>query len=442
MRKRELIAQYTRINRRFELLYLPKVRKALHVKAQAVIDNLKSGGYNYAISKLSTDLGNDKLAEVIKDIYVNVGLRHARLTHRRIRNDIEKGFGFNQIWTDFILSYLNRFLLEKITFEVAKTTRDALMKVLTVGTVSGLGIDGMIDQLKNWPFERYQAARIIRTEVNRASNVGATAQESTSEYEQQKEWLSVQDFRTRGHKKDDHANHVALNGTKIDSGDEFTDPRNGDRLQFPGDPKASAASTINCRCQAVYVNKRDANGEFIPKRQTTAVIYPGQRNTGPMITIGKELKPDYSEVISHTKEVSEDLKALINEVRFNPEQILKRVGEVEERITDVSIDKSYDVRIDLNETKNVIAKLIEEKKLTDEKSIDDLIGLINSKEYSPEIKLETDSPEVIEQVNLMKAEMIAILIELRNKLIVKKKYSHKISRDENKLITEIISEEI
>ena len=68
--------------------------------------------------------------------------------------------------------------------------------------------------------------------------------------------------------------------------------------------------------------------------------------------------------------------------------------------------------------------------------------MINSKEYSPEIKLETDSPEVIEQVNLMKAEMIAILIELRNKLSVKKKYSHKITRDENKLITEIISEEI
>ena len=154
MRKRELIARYTRINRKFELLYLPKVRKALHVKVQDVIDNLKNGGYNYAISKLSTDLGNDKLAEVIKDIYVNIGLRHARLTHRRIRNDIEKGFGFNQIWTDFILSYLNRFLLEKITFEVAKTTRDALMKVLTAGTVSGLGIDGMIDQLKNWPFER------------------------------------------------------------------------------------------------------------------------------------------------------------------------------------------------------------------------------------------------------------------------------------------------
>lgn len=285
MNRRELRSQYLRVNRKFEVLYAPKVRKALHVKVQAVIDNLKSSGYQYAISKLSTEVGNVELSEVIRKLYTDVGLRHARLTYRRIVVDQKKGFGFNAEWTKFITDYLNRFLLEKITFEVANTTRNALLKALTAGTVAGLGVDGMIDQLEEWPFERYQAARIVRTEVNRASNVGSAAQESTSEYEQQKEWLSVQDFRTRGHKPSDHANHVALNGTKIDAGDEFTDPRNGDRLAFPGDPKGSAASTINCRCQAAFVNKRDINGNLIPKRKTTSVIYPGSFNRGQMVTI-------------------------------------------------------------------------------------------------------------------------------------------------------------
>lgn len=302
MNRLELITQYTRINRKLEAYWMPRVRKALHVKVQGVIDDLRAGGYNRAITNLSMDLGNQELQKVISELYLSVGLRHARLTYQRAQSDIRsnpkgrvrksatggletKGFGFNQQWTNFIINYLSRFLLEKITFEVARTTRDALMKVLTAGTISGLGIDGMIEQLQDWPFERYQAARIIRTEINRASNVGATAQESTSEYEQQKEWMSVEDNRTRGVKPSDHADHRDLNGVVVDSGDEFVDPRNGDRLQFPGDPKASAASVINCRCMVAYTNKRGADGELIPKRKTTTVIYPGQRMPGQIIVI-------------------------------------------------------------------------------------------------------------------------------------------------------------
>ena len=285
MNRNEIILQYTRVNRAFEKQYLPKVRKALHIKVQKVINDLKDGGYNFAINNLSTDIGNGTLAGEIKDLYVNVGLRHARLTYRRLQLDVKKGFGFNESWAKFILDYLNRFLVEKITFEVSNTLRNALMKAITAGTMSGLSVDGMIAQLEDWPFERYQAARIVRTEVNRAANVGATAQSETSEYEEQKEWVSVEDFRTRGHKPSDHADHVELNGVRIDSGDHFTDIRNGDRLQFPGDPNASAASTINCRCNAVYLIKRDINGNPIPKRKSTSVIYPGQFPAGQTITI-------------------------------------------------------------------------------------------------------------------------------------------------------------
>lgn len=285
MNRSELRSQYLRVNRNFEKQYYPKIRKAIHVKVQAVIDDLKAGGYDRAFTNLSTDFGNDQLQGIVQDLYVNVGLRHARLTYRRLQADVKKGFGFNTEWTNFIINYLKQYLIQKITFDVSNTTRNALMKVLTAGTIQGLSIDQMVGKLEDWPFERYQAARIVRTETNRASNVGATAQESTSEYEQQKEWLSVQDFRTRGHNPKDHANHVALNGTVIDSGDQFIDPRNQDRLMFPGDPKGSAVSTINCRCQAVYVNKRDANGVLVPKRKTTTVIYPGQRQRGQIITI-------------------------------------------------------------------------------------------------------------------------------------------------------------
>ncbi len=285
MNRRNFISEYTRVNRTFENAYSPKVKRALHVKVKAVISDLQSGGYQHAIAGLHTDVGNAALQSVISDLYREVGLRHARLNHRRLVAEQKKGLGFNEVWTKFVQDYLARFLLQKITFEVSHTTRNALLKVLSQGVEEGMGIDQMVSLLKEWPFERYQAARIVRTEVNRAANVGATAQESTAEYEQQKIWIAVNDNRTRGKKPGEHANHVALNGTTIDKGDVFVDPINGDQLEFPGDPKASAASTINCRCSVAYVNKRDANGELVPKRKTTAVIYPRQRNRGQMVTI-------------------------------------------------------------------------------------------------------------------------------------------------------------
>lgn len=285
MKRSEIISQYVRVNRKFEVLFMPKVKRAIHVKVKAVIEDLKEGGYNLAKQRLHREIANEEMSRAIKSLYLNVGLRHARLTYSRLLHDQKKGFGFNPEWTAFILDYLKQFLLEKITFAVAETTRNALLVALSTGITNGLGIDGMIDILKEWPFERYQASRIVRTEVNRAANVGAAAQEKTGEYEQQKEWISVRDFRTRGHKPKDHANHVALNGTRIDAGDEFVDPRNGDRLQFPGDPKGKAESVINCRCSAAFVNKRDDKGNLIPKRKSTTVIFPGQVRRPQIFTI-------------------------------------------------------------------------------------------------------------------------------------------------------------
>lgn len=276
MKKKEIIRQYIETNRKFEAMFMPSIKRAIRSKAAQVMVHLRQGGYSEANEFLSRELTNPALVNVIRTLYSTVGKRHAQLTYSRLKRD-EKAFGFNEQWTQFILQYLNRFLLEKITFEVNNTTRDALLKALQAGVKEGWSIDKMIDHLKSWPFERFQAARIARTETNRAANVGNKAQAETSEYQQQKEWISAQDYRVRGRNPKDHADHWKLNGTKIDEDDVFVDPKNGDRLMFPGDPKASAASTVNCRCVAAYTLKRDAQGNPIKKRQTTSVIFPAQQ---------------------------------------------------------------------------------------------------------------------------------------------------------------------
>jgi hypothetical protein len=100
-----------------------------------------------------------------------------------------------------------------------------------------------------------------------------------------KTWSSSEDKRVRGLNPKDHASHVDLNGTTIDFEDEFVDSVNGDRLIAPGDPNASAKSVINCRCLIKLTPKRDLNGRLIPKRKTTAVIFPGQIRRREFITI-------------------------------------------------------------------------------------------------------------------------------------------------------------
>jgi hypothetical protein len=278
--------EYQRVNSKLEDIFFPKVKKAIHSVTEDVIAVLRGKGIEAAKVYTGTLMTNPQLTKIIEKLYTVVGLKHARLNYSRLLHEPgkgkgiatqleQKGFGFNALWTKIILDYLREFLIEKITFEVAKTTRDTLLKALTAATIGGLSIDQTVDSIQELPFERYQAARIVRTEVNRAANVGAKAQSETDQYQQVKEWISAEDNRVRGKNPKDHASHVALNSIKIDEEDKFRDPRNGDLLDIPGDPTASAASTINCRCAVAYTYKRDNNGNLIPKRKTTFVQFPG-----------------------------------------------------------------------------------------------------------------------------------------------------------------------
>jgi hypothetical protein len=235
------------------------------LKPTEVIEIIESDGPEAALSFLTGSVKNEKVAEVVKRLYLEVGLTQARVQQRERAIEVRKGFGLNERWIAFIEQYLNKFALELLTFEVAQTQRDRMVKLIQEGVEQGLGRREIGKMLQNEDLTKGQAARIARTEVNRASNVGHQAQASTLPYRQVKEWISARDTRVRGRDKDDHASHWDLNGVTVDENEFFIDPRNKDRLMFPGDPKASAESTINCRCRVLYKPKRDANGKLIPR---------------------------------------------------------------------------------------------------------------------------------------------------------------------------------
>lgn len=288
------MSEYTELNRRFEKKYLPKVGKALKSKVSSLISKIESSGIDAAVRSLRVDLSNPALRKVLGQLYKEIGLRHARIAERRLRKEVSrksflisfevKRFGLNQVWIDRMKQLLENFL-NQMSFTINETTREALLKVIQNGIEKGLSVSDIVNNLKELPFTRYQAARIVRTEINRAANVGIEAQGDSFEYELLKTWNSVNDVRTRGRDPEDHADHLRMDGQAVDFYDVFRDPRNGHELRFPGDPKAEAGDTVFCRCVMGTKPKRDQNGRLIPKKSRITVIRPNEIRRPRTITI-------------------------------------------------------------------------------------------------------------------------------------------------------------
>jgi hypothetical protein len=297
------IQETTILNRRFEKKYYHRVQRAIRAEIEAIQRIVWNEGVNAGISQATQMLTITRLPKIVQSLYMEVGLRYARRTWRDLQEQKRlsnrpktmsggaktarpralsakheppsfcvKGFGFNATWVEEIRKHLFRFLLEKITFQVSNYTREVILNVLNKSIAEGWGVEKTVRELNDLPLSRTQAARIVRTEVTRAANTGAMAAGSTFQYEQSKEWIAANDARTRGRNPEDHASHVLLDGVTIDYEDEFTDKRNGDKLRYPGDPKASAASTINCRCSIAVVAKVDERGRLIPKKNETVSV--------------------------------------------------------------------------------------------------------------------------------------------------------------------------
>ena len=293
MTRNEYIVETERIQRKYEVKYFRLIRNAIKAEVTAVTNAIQSGGIAAGRRVINNTLTSG-IAPVIQQMYLEVGLRFARKQHRLLIAQLKrskKGFGYNDEWVKFLQTFLMKFFIEKITFEVSENLRNSMLEVLDKGITEGWGIDKIVNAMADVPLARYRIARIVRTEITRAANTGAMAAGSTFEYEQQKEWISANDHRTRGTNPKDHANHVSLDGTTINYDDLFTDPRNGDKLRYPGDPGGNgipptqAGSVINCRCNIAITAKVDNNGRLIPRRQSTAVVFPSQQPQRTVITI-------------------------------------------------------------------------------------------------------------------------------------------------------------
>lgn len=129
---------------------------------------------------------------------------------------------------------------------VISSTRNALVTdMLQKAQDEGLTIDELarLIQGKYTQWDESRSTVIARTETIRASNAGALAAIQDAGIGT-KQWLSTNDTRTR-------PDHRAADGQIVGASEAFT--VGGEKLQYPGDPDASAKQTIQCRCTVIPI---------------------------------------------------------------------------------------------------------------------------------------------------------------------------------------------
>lgn len=273
--RQRVAKQVRRINKQFESQYYEKVKTAIEGEISSLIRYM--GEHGVSTDYFNRIHSNSELSVVMQDLYKQVGVFHAKrvsqmLPKKRIAISMQtKGFGFNATWVEFIADYFKKHLIQYITFGSVETLRKYFLPIISKAVSEGTPFAEVARQIEEVDLARWQAARIVRTEVNGASNLGVRAAGSTYEYQTQKEWISAHDKRVRGVDQEDKSDHIHLDGQVVDFNQPFVDPKNNVRLMQPGDPEAKgdrrsvAATVINCRCTHALIPKRDENGFLIPK---------------------------------------------------------------------------------------------------------------------------------------------------------------------------------
>ncbi|MGN6436867.1 MAG: phage minor head protein [Agriterribacter sp.] len=245
-------------NIKIESIFVPKIKTAIKKQYSSFIDDLQTFGIDYATRRLTVFAWNADLTPTLRQLYRQAGLRGAVSEYSHLLTTIKdkpkfRGFGFNEIWTQEVIDYLQLHILDKAVLPITETTRAFILRVIELGVKEGWGIDRMVAKIRDDQILEARARMIARTETIRAANIGHKVGAKNFPYQVTKGWIAANDHRTR------HT-HRLVNGQWVEEDEKFS---NG--LLFPGDPEAPAKEVINCRCRVIYKAKRDKQGRIIPR---------------------------------------------------------------------------------------------------------------------------------------------------------------------------------
>lgn len=269
---------YAQIQGRLERRFIPVINKVLSNQISSFTDRYLSQGGNHVSSDLQRVTG-EEMAVALITLHVYSAIVYGTIVYKGLKQTKRAGnMGYNEEWTKKVLEYFKDHNLRMVS-NITENTRKRILEVLSEGVDKGYGYKKVAMMLKADGFSKMRALRIVRTETVRATNYANFLAANELDFLVNKQWIATHDDRTRGQKKGDGASHIAMDGQEQEFADHFIDPVNLDQLLFPGDPDASAASTINCRCAMGMIPQRDKDGQLIKKPTDEPIYFPPEQQT-------------------------------------------------------------------------------------------------------------------------------------------------------------------
>jgi hypothetical protein len=252
--------------RKHEVNYAKKIQALIKRQVDALVKEADSIGFQAAWSKMP--MFNDEFIKLIMDLYKKVGLQFAINVNRSLQIQERKDVFFNADIIQRIVNILGRHALDLVT-RMDDTTKQELLKIITQGEEQQLSYREIALNIESSNIVQYsRALTIARTEVGRASNVGAMEAAAKSRTVLTKEWVAGNDKLTRRFSKKDEFDHWAMDGQvrEMDANFEQTGLKGITAVAAqPGDPNAPASFTINCRCVVAFTPKRDERGRLVKR---------------------------------------------------------------------------------------------------------------------------------------------------------------------------------
>jgi hypothetical protein len=161
-------------------------------------------------------------------------------------------------YNDFLI-YMNNYIVQYVALkvvDVTMTTIKTINHIIRIGNDNGWTNAEMAMKIRDVKeISKISRARTIaRTETHSAAMNAFQGSMKTSGMIKEKEWISVNDSRTRT----SPFNHAGADGERVGIDDMYF--RTGQALRYPGDMEnGSAANCVNCRCNQLFFTDKTIN---------------------------------------------------------------------------------------------------------------------------------------------------------------------------------------
>lgn len=174
-------------------------------------------------------------------------IRYAvRTVNEQVSAELKEDFSFE----GYLLEYIASGVFEESMALVVANYYGDLRSIIQDGIEKDMTRAEIAESLqRELDFTKTRAERIARTETHSAmmfaSEKRARAIQDDLDMPMLKQWIPAEDGRTRS------AHSAMANSDPIPVDQMFT--VGGEKMSRPGDPRASAANKINCRCVLRYI---------------------------------------------------------------------------------------------------------------------------------------------------------------------------------------------